>query len=135
VRHVQEVLLEWKQKLVEYRINYDEILIYASHQPQLDQLGRTVCASSTIIDTQDTQAMKNMLLNAFEQLNALLIKYIPGQPEAKWCTLPSLLADCGVALPPKLLDLMSRHVLFPGEENSKMADVLDNPHNPLLLTT
>jgi len=74
--------------------------------------------------------MKNMLLNAFEQLNALLIKYIPGQPEAKWCTLPSLLADCGVALPPKLLDLMSRHVLFPGEENSKMADLLDNPLSP-----
>ena len=76
---------------MQQQINYDEILTYASQQQLLEHLAQTVCATSAIVDSQDTQAVKNNLLNAFEQLNALLIKYIPGQPDAKWCSLPSLL--------------------------------------------
>ena len=112
-----------------HQINYDEILMYASQQQLLEHLAQTVCASSAIVDSQDTQAVKNNLLNAFEQLNALLIKYIPGQPDAKWCTLPSLLQVCGVAFPPRLMDLISRHIVFPGEEN-KAGELLNNPLSP-----
>ena len=124
---VQTVLLEWKQKFNKRQINYDEILSYTSQQPQLEHLAQTVCALSVIVDRQDILAVKNMLLDAFEQLNVLLIRYTPEQPDAKWCTLPSLLQGWGVALPQHLLDLISQHILFPGEEKS--GKLLDN-HPP-----
>ena len=123
-RRVQAVLLEWKHKFMEEHTDYDEILKYTSQQTQLGNLGQTICASFATEDTQDTLTVKNMFQNAFDQLNNHLIKYIPGQPEAKWCTLPSLLQGWGVALPQHLLDVISQHVLFPGEEKS--GELLDN---------
>ena len=125
VCHVQAVLLEWKEKFMQQECNYDEIFIYTSQQSQLKRLGQTFFVSSAIVDAQ---AVKNTFLNVFEQLNVLLIKYIPGQPDAKWCTLPSLLHDHGVALPPHLLNLISEHVLFPGEE--RVEELLDSPLSP-----
>ena len=110
-------------------INYDEIITYASQQQLLEHLAQTVCATSAIVDSQDIEAVKNSLLNAFEQLNALLIKYIRGQPDAKWCSLPSLLQVCGIAFPPHLMNLISRHIVFPGEEN-KAGELLNNPLTP-----
>ena len=115
---MQTVLVEWKQKFMKQQINYDEILAYANQQSLLENLAQIVCASSGIVDTQDTISVKTLLLNTFEQLNIVLIKYIPGNPDAKWCILPFLLQDWGVALPPYLQDLISRHVLFPGQKKS-----------------
>ena len=115
---MQAALVEWKQKFMNQQINYDEILAYANQQSQLENLAQIVCAFSAIVDAQDTIAMKTLLLNTFEQLNIVLIKYIPGNPDAKWCILPFLLQHWGVALPPHLLDLILRHVLFPGQEKS-----------------
>ena len=113
---------------MEQRIDYYEILTYASLQQRLECLAQTVCASSSIVDSQDMQAVKSMFLSAFEQLNALLIKYIPGEPDAKWCTLPSLLRGHGVALPPNLLDPISQHIVFPGEK--KAGELLKSPLPP-----
>ena len=125
---VQAILLEWKLKFVEQRINYDEILAYMSQQSQLEWLARILCTSSAIVESQDAQAVKSTLLATFEQLNAHLIKYIPRQPDAKWCTLPSLLQDSGVALPSHLLELISQHVVLPGEK--KAGELLDNQPSP-----
>ena len=113
VYQIQTTLFEWYQKFTKKNINYDEIFMYASHQSQLEHLGKTLGASSAIVE--DTETAKNEFLIAFEQLNILLIKYIPGKPDAKWCTLPSLLQGWGVALPPKLLGLISQCVVLPGE--------------------
>ena len=121
---VQTVLVEWKWKFMEQQINYDQILIYANQQSQLEHLAQTICAYSAIVDVQDTIAVKSLLVHTFEKLNSILIKYIPGKPNAKWCTLPSLLQSWGVALPPHLLDLITQHVIFPGQENSE--ELLDN---------
>ena len=91
MHQVQAVLLEWHQKFNEQQVNYDEILFYACHQLKLEKLFQTICASSPIV--KDIQSMKSMFLSAFEQLNILLIKYIPGKPDTKWCTLLSLLQE------------------------------------------
>ena len=127
-RQVEAILLEWKLKFVEQKINYDEILTYMSQQPQLECLGQIMCASSAIVECQVTQAVKNTLLATFEQLNAHLIRYVPGHPDAKWCTLPSLLQDWDVALPSHLLELISQHVVLPGEK--KAGELLDNQPSP-----
>ena len=125
VRHVQAVLLEQKEKFMQQECNYDEILIYTSQQPQIKHLDKTFCVSSGI---GDAQAVKSSFLNVFEQLNVLLIKYIPGQPDAKWCDLPSLLHHHGVTLPQHLLNLISQHILFPEEE--RVEELLDSPLFP-----
>ena len=124
---VQVVLSEWHQKFSEQQVNYDEILFYASHQLKLEKLRQTICATSPIV--KDIQSMKNMFLSAFEQLNALLIKYIPGKPDTKWCTLLTLLRDRRVALPSHLLDPILQHVVFPGEEK-KAGKLLKTPLSP-----
>ena len=126
VHQIHATLLKWYQKFTKEDINYDEIFMYASYQPQLEHLGKTLGASSAIV--KDTETAKNKFLIAFEQLNILLIKYIRGKPGANWCTLPSLLQGWGVALPPKLLDLISQHVVFPGEK--KAEKVLETSPNP-----
>ena len=128
VYRLQALLLEWKKKFEEREVNYDEIVTYMSQHSQLKNLGQAICASSAIVDAEYTQDVQEMFMNAFEQLNILLIKYIPGQPDAKWCTLPSLLQCWGVALPHNLLDLILQHVLFPGEE--KKMKLLKNPLLP-----
>lgn len=128
VYKLQTVLLDWKQKFTEEQINYDEILTYANHLSQLKNLAQSICASSAIVDVNCVHSVKSMVLNLFEQLNALLIKYIPDQSDAQWCPLPSLLKGFGVTLPPHLLYLISQHVLFPGEE--KAAEMLDNQPSP-----
>ena len=125
---MQAVLVEWKQKFMSQRINYDEILSYANQQSQLENLANIVCAFSAIVNAQDTISVKSLLLHTFEQLNTVLIKYTPGNPDTKWCKLPSLLQDWGVALPPHLQNLISRHVLFPGQEKS--GELLDNHISP-----
>ena len=119
IHQVQTALLRWNYKLRKEQINLFEIITYASHQPELQLIGKTLCASSVIVDSQDTEAVKNKFLKSSDQLNVLLIKYIPGQPDAKWCTLPSLLQGWGVILPQHLLDLIAQHVVFPGEEETK----------------
>ena len=116
---VRAVLLEWKHKFMKEHTNYDEILNLTSQQAQLENLGQTICASFATENTQNLLTVKNMFLTAFDRLNNHLIKYIPGQPDAKWCTLPSLLQGWGVALPTHLLDLISQHILFPREEKAQ----------------
>ena len=126
INDVQAVLSDWHQRFNEQQVNYDEILFYANHQKELENLCQTICTSSPIVE--DTQSMKSMFLSAFEQLNILLIKYIPEKADTKWCTLLSLLQDWGVALPSHLLDPIVQHVVLPGEV--KAEELLEIPLPP-----
>ena len=119
-------MLSWRDRILDEKLNYDEIMHYANSQAALQELGDALCASSTIIEPREMQKHKNTFLENFETLNMLLLKYIHGRPELKWCTLPSLLAQYGVGLPPHLQDLITKHVLFPGETKSLQLDPLEN---------
>ena len=123
---MQTVLSEWHQRFNEQQVNYDEILFYATHQQKLEKLRQTICAFSPIL--KDTKSMKSTFLSTFEELNVLLIRYIPGQLDTKWCTLLSLLQDWGVALPSHLLDPIVQHVVLPGEV--KAGELLETPLPP-----
>lgn len=119
--------MKWQTRFNEIRVNYDDILLYASHQTQLHQLGEIVCCPSAVMDSLRVQQVKNTFLQEFEILNCYLIRYIPEQPEARWCTLPTLLDDYGVALPPNLLEPISKHILFPSEKKALVGQLLENP--------
>ena len=78
------------------------------------------------MDGQDIQEVKNVFIINFDQLNTYLLKYIPGHPEARWITLPALLAHYGVSLPLHLQEVISKHVLFPGEDKPLVGQLLHN---------
>ena len=117
----------WQDRFMHQRANYDEILLYASNHTHLHSLGNTLCITSLICDAQDSHQMKSQFLHEFEALNISLIKYIPEQPDAKWCTLPALLQEYGVFLPRNLREMISQYVRFPGEENRNW----EPPTNPV----
>ena len=130
VLRMQEVLVYWKTKFAKSLVNFDDVFNYASHQQQMLDLSNAVNAHSCVVSTDSVHTAKITLLEDFEQLNIHLIHYIPGEPEARWCTLPAILVDYGINLPPICVDLISKHVLFPNEEKALAADLLINPFPP-----
>ena len=110
------MLKEWQDRFMLQKANYDEILLYASNHTHLHSLGNTFCITSLICDAQDSHRTKSTFLHEFESLNVLLLKYIPDQPDAKWCTLLALLQEYGVLPPRSLQQMISKCILFPGEE-------------------
>ena len=124
------MMKEWQDRFLLQRANYDEILLYASNHTHLHSLGHTLCITSLVCDAQDSHQMKSQFLHEFEALNISLLKYIPEQPDAKWCTLPALLQEYGVSLPRKLRDMIFRYVRFPGEPNRHNWDPPTHPVPP-----
>ena len=115
VQNVQNVLRFWYTKFFNSNVNYDELLQYASNNVILNTLGRAVCATMFVMDMQDISQIKDTYNANFEQLNIYLLRYVPGHPEAKFCTLPALLTKYGVSLPSDVQDDITKYVLFPGE--------------------
>ena len=85
---------------------------------------------SLICDAQDSHRLKFHFLQEFERLNISLLKYIPDDPDAKWCTLPALLQEYGVALPQNLQEMIANYVLFPGDEKPHNWESPVNPMPP-----
>ena len=124
------MLKKWLDKLQYQRANFDEILLYASNHTYLNSLGKKFCATLLIYNPQDLDQTKHTLLENFEKLNILLLKYIPNQPDAKWCTLPSLLQEYGIAFPHVLQEILSKHICFPGQDKLLDWEPLSNPLSP-----
>ena len=127
VRRLQIVLIDWQKNFVENNCNYDDILLYANNQSKLFQIGQLVCSKSIIVGAQDTQFKMNYYLQLFEKVNAHFIKYISGNPDAKYSTLPQILHRYGVVFPSKF----TKHILLPGEKASPTGErPLLNPLSP-----
>lgn len=126
---IQEFLTLWKKKFHTLDVNHDEILMYANWQSQLNSIGHSVDANSVVTDSKKVEETKNQFLKLFEQLNCLLIKYIPNIPGSKWCTLPSLLRKYDVVLPTSTQSIISKGIIFPNE-NKPHAELLSVPPVP-----
>ena len=116
VRDAQAILTIWQERFLQKDVNFDGVLNYASHHTPIGQLGQALCAQTAVVDYHDVQDTRSVFITHFDELNACLLKYIPGLPEAQWCTLPSLLAYYGVSLPHHIQDTIFKHVLFPGDQ-------------------
>ena len=127
VRRIQQVLFVWQRKVLDGDVNYDDILLYASKQSILLHIGQLVCSRLAIIDSKVIRSSLNDYLVLFEKINAHLIKYIPGNPDAKYCSLPQILQRYGVSFPSKF----TKHLMFPGEKVPPAGEqLLSNPTNP-----
>ena len=119
VRKVQDTLHFWQSKFTTGSINYDEVVSYASNSVALNALGRAVCAGSCVMEMDSITQVKDTYRYNFEHLNVHLLRYVHGHPEVKYCTLSSLFSKYGVALPPKVQDVISRHVIYPNDHSKK----------------
>ena len=130
VAEIHKVLKHWHFKFHQQEINYNEVLSYASNHVRLVPLADTVGATTLVVHFQDVQKVKTTFLGDFELLNALLLRYIPGQPDVKWCSLPTLLEEYGVCLPPKAQPLIANKLKFPGQGGQIPDDQLGTPLHP-----
>ena len=130
VREVQTVVLAWHDRFRGKELNYDEIMLYANIQGGIQSIADAISVSSSMLDSQILQQQKNAYLGYFEQLNILLLRYIPGKSEVRWCTLSSLLAENGVSLPLELEDTITKYVQFPGEPKEVVGGFLENEMPP-----
>ena len=124
VIQIQGCLLHWENKFRHREVNYDDVLHYANNLPQLIVLSKAVCAHSKVVTIETVDNMKIKLQESYEQLNQHLICYIPGEPEASWCTLLDVLLDFGITLPPDCVDSITQHVLLPGSDKAFAAEHL-----------
>lgn len=131
VTEVQTVVQEWQKKVERKELNYCDILHYVCYQKDIKQIA--IDYMSIVIDPDVFFVQRSSFLQSFEQLNILLLRYIPGKPEAKWCTLSSLLVDNGVRFPKYLHDNLTKYVLHPGETNELVDGLVEYevPHSTM----
>ena len=126
VRDVQDCLHEWQEKLLQYKVNYDEILQYVNHSGDISAVGQTVCANSYIVEMDVILEVKNTFEKYFEDLNVYLLRYVPNHPDVQYCTLPELLSKYGVSLLSELQESMSRKIIFPSDQDVPVEQSLHN---------
>lgn len=114
--------MHWNSKFSSKDITYHEILEYPHYDVMLRELGHQFCASSLLTQAEDLESYTNAFFGDHTELNALLLHYIPGHVDMKWCTLPALLKDFGVHLPHEAQELFISKVNFPSQ----------NPENQLV---
>eukprot|EP00731_Ephydatia_muelleri_P026782 Em0018g882a len=127
VRKLQTVLSDWHKQIFDKDWNYDDILLYASKQAKLIQIGHLVDPKAVIIDPEEIKELMNDYLQLFEKVNAHFIKYIPSNRDAKYSKLPQILYQYGVLFPPNF----TKHLILPGEKASPIGkQLLVNPLSP-----
>lgn len=84
VAKAQHTLDSWRQKFLNQQVNIDDIQLYTAIFSQLNRVATALSAESLVVDLQLIQGLKKDLLQAFETLHVLLLRYIPEQPEAGW---------------------------------------------------
>ncbi len=66
-----------------------------------------------------TADMKNDFLANYDSLNVLLLKYISGESDFNWCTLPSLLENFGVCLPQDVQNIILKRLYLPSQNEKR----------------
>ncbi len=127
VAEIQRVFQQWQKRFNHQDVTYDDILIYACHHVKFNPLAEMMCAGSLLIDLNTVTEIKMSLLSQFELLNGLLLLYIPGRADAKYCILPTILEDYGVCLPLKVQNFIMNKVFYPEQVADIPNDQLGSP--------
>ena len=108
-------------------INYDDILMLVYHYDLLKEVFEAVGGKTLLVDDQKLNELKDQFHLKFESLNCHLLLYVSQLADDKWCTLPALLSEYGVALPKDLHSRIQKHVVFPKDDNTDPEKLLKHP--------
>ena len=78
------VICHWKELISKKEVNYDDILNYANYAAQIDRVADCYSAKSSVISTKSLDAARESYLEHYEQLNILLLQYVPGNLSYGW---------------------------------------------------
>ena len=84
IQKIHMILSSWHSKFLLQTVNFDDMINYAISYNSIYKVAKAVCATQMIVDDQDISKLKTTYLQDFEELNFLLLKYVPEIPRAKW---------------------------------------------------
>ena len=84
IQQIHAIFFKWQAKFMQQAVNFNEITKYATSHNSICKVAEAVCALSLVIDDKYTREFKATYLQEFEELNILLLKYVPEVPRAKW---------------------------------------------------
>ena len=84
IQKIHQILSLWKSKLDNHAANYDEIYGYNQKRHFIHEIAQHVCVSDLVISADTLTRLAKIFLEKFEELNFLLLKYIPGDPKPCW---------------------------------------------------
>ena len=118
---MQSELRRLNERITENDLNYEEVtLLLQSNVKTISSMLNTPIEHSLL----DDRSMK--FCKVFEQLNLLIIRYIPRKPELEWCTLQSVLTGSGVSLPDELESTLEECISTPDNVSCRREKFLEN---------
>ena len=84
VQQVHAIFFKWQAKFMQQAVNFNDITKYATSHNSICKVAEAVWAMSVVIDDKYIREFKATYLHEFEELNILLLKYVPEVPRAKW---------------------------------------------------
>ena len=84
IQEIHQILSLWKSKLDNHTANYDEIYGYNQKRHYIHKIAQHVFASDLVISADTLARLDKAFLEKFEDLNFLLLRYIPGDPKPGW---------------------------------------------------
>ena len=118
VKALQHFLCSWQIKFFGKHVSYDEIKMYRDNTENIMKIGRSVCATTYVMDIQYISRVEKTFTQCFEELNFYLLQHVPDHPEVKYCTLSELLLTYGVRFPLELQETLQQKIIFPGNERN-----------------
>ena len=80
----QQLFARWKKKFTQKKVTFDQILQYAKHFSYINRVAASLSVEFMVVDTADVSALQTKFLQDYELLNILILRYVPGHPEAGW---------------------------------------------------
>lgn len=77
-------MLTWKTRLGNNDANYDELHLYTQKQDYIQRIAHVSAATALVISAENLVRMKKTFLEKFEELNILLLKYVPEDSKLGW---------------------------------------------------
>ena len=84
IQQIHEVFSHWNHKFQILAANHDDMLTLTCSHSSICKVAKAVCAMSIIVSGEHIAKMSRVYLQDFEELNLLLLRYVPEVPRAKW---------------------------------------------------
>ena len=84
IQQIHKIFSNWYFKLMHQTINHDDLINLENSHSSVCKVARAVCAMFTILPDENIKKMKKTYQQDFEELNVLLLRYVPEVPRAKW---------------------------------------------------
>ena len=91
IQKLHAILSVWYNMLENESADYDIIHMYNQNQRHIHNLAQAVSASGLVMSASKIVQLQHKFLQRFEEMNQLLLRYIPKDPKAGWYVLTNVI--------------------------------------------